>query len=316
MKRTLSLVFVLTLGTAALAQEAEVTKITSETKTVSEGVDLLSGLWLMEDAVPVNTRQVDLRFGFRWVTESSPAHLGDGDDDFVVTPSIAWGAYDNLELSLAVPAWVGDGGDMPAQADGNYDTTIGALWRIYEQGGPCADGCLVLPSVALSGKARIPTGCGSSGIDGELRLIFTNEYDSGIRSHLNVFGAAINGKNADTWTGGDDEEDEGMLFGFLGDDGDEDEGEMPPDPRHVQWGVVFGLDGPLCADGAVRWVADYVHRSSEHYGRANMNLLELGWEWTITDADKLGMGTLIGLDNKGDTPNFGAGITYSHSLTY
>ena len=122
-------------------------------------------------------------------------------------------------------------------------------------------------------------------MDGEARLIFTNDYDSGMRSHLNGFVQTINGDN---------------------------DSEL----REFQWGVVVGMDGPLCGDGTIRWVADYLHRSGQHNGSRNINLLELGWEWDMEAGRKLGMSWQIGLDGNEDTPNVGAVITYAHSLTF
>jgi hypothetical protein len=307
MKRVCILGCFLLSCAAAFGQQSDVTYETSKTTTVPGGADLLTPLWQMEDATPVNTGQVDLRMRFSWVTESDHSNLGDVDDDFVLSPSIAWGAAENLELSLAWDAWLFDSGDMGPFDDGNYDTTIGVLWRLHQQTTEaCAAGCLRIPSIAISGKARIPTGCTSSGVDGELRLILTNEYDSGLRSHVNVFGKTVNGTNLETARNDD----------FFGGDSDawglDGSGDL--DVRDFQWGLVLGLDGPI--GDSVRWVADYMNRSSKFCGNSNMNILELGLEWKINDANKLGTSFQIGLDHMGENPNFGAGIAYSYSLTY
>ncbi|MBU0718015.1 MAG: hypothetical protein KJ749_07190 [Planctomycetes bacterium] len=283
----------------AWGQESDVTTI--RTTTTSQGEDLLSQLWFMEDATPLDAGQFDLRLGFNWVTESRHANLGETSDNFVLTPAIVWGACEDLELSLSVDNWLGDSGDMGPYEDGNHDTTVGMLWRIHEQTGSCAEGCITRPSVALSSSARIPTGCGSEGVDGELRLIMTRDYDSGIRSHLNVFGKSVDGGNQDLVSGW-------SLFGWLG--GDDDY----LDARHFQWGAVLGADGPLCDDGAVRWVADYLHQSSRVDGRGDMDILELGWEWTMSEMHKLGMSMQAGLDHMDDNPNFGAGMMYAMSI--
>ncbi len=78
--------------------------------------------------------------------------------------------------------------------------------------------------------------------------------------------------------------------------------------------MVVGMDGPLCADGAVRWVADYMHRNSERDHAGNMNMLELGWEWAIAEGHELAMSFQVGLDDNEDTPNFGAGLIYALSI--
>lgn len=303
MKRMCVLMCVVLAAGTVLAQESDVTYET--TTTVSGGEDLISQLWFLEDATPLDTGQVDLRLGFGWVTASAPANLGDSDDDFVVTPSIVWGAAEDLELSVSVPVWVGDGGDVGVIDDINYDTTVGVLWRIIGQSAKCAQ-CEKgpFPALALSGSARIPTGCGSSGVDGELRLILTNEYDSGIRSHFNAFAQYVDREY------GDEFGRRGGMRGF----GRRDRGRL--EPRDFQYGFVVGLDGPLCADGAVRWVLDYMNRRGYHEGTSNMNMLETGWEWTMSDIQKLGFSVQIGLDHNDDTPNFGAAFNYAHSLTF
>lgn len=269
MKRTLVLVCALVAGSTVMAQEGDGSRSAS-------GVDLLDGLWQMVDATPLPTGDVDLRLGYRWVTASDEANRGDSDDDSIVTPMIVWGACDNAQVSISVPVWLGDQGDIPGNPDGNADTNIGIVWRIADQQD-------IWPSVALGGNLRLPTGDRSNGVDAELRLILTNEYDSDLRSHINAFAESANGDNAE-------------------------------DQRHFQWGVVIGMDGPLCAGGAVRWVADYMHRSSEFDGTSNMNILELGWQWSMSDAESLGFAVQIGLDDNEETPNVGAGIMYSVSL--
>ena len=66
----------------------------------------------------------------------------------------------------------------------------------------------------------------------------------------------------------------------------------------------------------MRWVSDYLHRSSFHDGQGTLNQAEIGWEWAVADAEKLGMSLQVGLDHTGDNPNFGASVTYAYSLTY
>lgn len=318
MKRIALLMLVLTfVGTSAQAQESDVTTETVTTTTVSGGADLIRELWFVDDATTIPTGQVDLRLGFRWMTATAPANLGDSSDDFMVTPSLTWGVYENVELFADVPVWVGDSGDRGPWDEGNADTNVGFTWRFMEP----VD---YWPAGAFRATFRVPTGSGSNGVDAEGRLIFTNEYDSGIRSHINLFGTSVNGDNwkslkvgedTDLTLGGIEEVIPHEILDLFGGIFGGEESTVPV-PRNFQWGVVFGLDGPLCGDGAVRWVVDYMHRSSIHYGRSNMHLLEAGWEWTISDAQKLGVSVQAGLDHTGDTPNFGASVVYAHALTY
>ncbi len=159
-------------------------------------------------------------------------------------------------------------------------------------------------NTALRVTARIPTGDNSEKLDGEFRFIMTNDYGSGIRSHVNAWLTTANGMDND---GGSVDFDD-TIPGFALQD------EL--DRRHLQWGIAVGMDGPLCANGAVRWVLDYMNSSSEYYGRNNTQVLEAGWEWNIDDSRKMGMALQAGLDRVGDTPNFGVGINYSSALTF
>ncbi len=295
MKQMMPILGVLCMIGSVMGQESEVTEVTTATTTVSGGPDLIGELWSMDDATVLDVGQVDLRFTFRWLTGGEPFNNGDSSDDFVFSPSIHWGSCENVELFAEVPIWLGDAGDAAALDEGNADTNVGFTWRIAEP----ADG---MPAVALKTTFRIPTGDSSNGVDSEARLILTSEYDSGIRSHVNVFGKSVDGDNWRSVSGSRETD----IFG------NDDRSRF----RHFQWGLVLGLDGPLCGDGAVRWVLDYMNRSSSHYGRSNINMLEAGWEWTMSDAEKLGMAFQVGLDHAGDEPNFGASIAYTHALTY
>lgn len=312
MKRTVASVFVCALVwiVPAAAQESDTTTITST--TTSTGADLLDGTWYMQDATPIGTGKVDLRFSFGVVSTPFPGNHGDSDDDFFLTPAIHWGCCNDVELSIGVPIWLGDGGDVGALEDGNYDTNIGVLWRIAEDWVGQYD-------VAISGSARIPTGDNSDKVDGELRLILSHDYDSGVRSHFNVFGATMNGTN-DESADNDNRRDNGNLAlsllglgaldGLLFDNNDQG------GQRDFQYGIVIGADGPLCSNGAVRWVFDYMHRSSKHDGQNNWNMAELGWEWTVDDASKLGFSVQVNLDRSTDAPNIGAMLTFAHALTF
>ncbi len=164
MRRSIALICVLVSSSFAAGQE-------SETTQTSGGTDLISQLWNLEDATPLEAGKMDLRFTGRWATGQQ---LGDSSDDFSFHPSLVWGVAENFELSLTNNIFLGDGGDMGPFVDGNYDTDLGVLWRLHEQVGfELKDAYYHLPSIALSSTFRIPTGDGSSGVDAELRLIMT-----------------------------------------------------------------------------------------------------------------------------------------------
>ncbi len=276
MKRVLAIILMMGISTVAVAQEKEVTNIKTETQTVASSWDLLNN-WNVSDASSLTAGHVHLRLRYNWVTSEKPANNDDENDDHQFTPAIVWGIDENLEWAISVPYWFSeDGQDRPGELDGNWDTFSTLHWRFLEQDGN-------IPAMAVSTTLRIPTGDESNKMDLEGRLIFTNQWDSGIRSHFNAFGTSVNGDNDEN-------------------------------ARHFQWGFVLGADGPLCDDGSVRWVADLMHRSSYSYGRGNINQLELGWEWAIDDANALGMSVQLGLDGEDEGINAGIGLVYSHTL--
>ncbi len=233
----------------------------------------------IDDTTPLPARQIDLRLRYDYSTGADDRPGGDPDDDHAVGTTVVWGPCANVEVTLDLPVNLGDSGDADGGINGNADLSVGLLYRILEEQGDW------MPSFAISAQARVPTGDESSGVDGELRFILTKHYASDLRSHVNGFLTTVNGDNE-------------------------------PNLRDFQWGVVLGMDGPLCADGAVRWVADYMHRSSEHDGIANMNVLELGAEWTATETFKLGLSTQIGLDDEEDTAAWGMRVNAVYSLNY
>lgn len=304
MKRTLSIVCALCMSTTAFGQAGgdEGVMMNPEGK-----YDLLSQLWRFEDADPLDCGTVDLRLGLQWWTATSPATNGDSSDNFILTPTLVWGFAENWEFSLGVDTWLGDAGDMNAFEDGNYDTHLGLLWRFHEQEPFTArKGELHWPSMALSSTVRIPTGEGSAGVDAELRLISTYEYTSGVRSHMNIFMKTHNGNNEDinnNFLGG-----VGDLLSVFGLGGDDE-----IDARHFQYGIVLGADGPLGCEN-LRWVADYMYRSSFFYGRTGIHMGEVGWEWEMAEAHKLGMSVQAGLSHVGDAPNVGIGMMYAYSI--
>ncbi len=132
MYRTFTVLCVLAFVRSAIAQESEETQVTTKTTTTSSAANLISDLWLMDDATILDTGTVDLRFTFGWLTGGEPFNNGDSDDDFVFSPSLYWGACENVEVFATVPIWLGDSGDAGALGEGNADTNVGFTWRIAE----------------------------------------------------------------------------------------------------------------------------------------------------------------------------------------
>lgn len=295
MKHMLSVSLVLCCAVSAWAQDTvkkETTTTTTTTTTTKTTVkdasyDLL-GLETFNflDATTFTEGAVDLRIAGRWIDGGN----GEDDDDQIkLTPEIVWGATDRLELFVSVPFWVDGEPD-----EGNYDTYVGGQWRISDLDENC-------PAWALAGSIRVPTGEGSNGVDAQLRLIMTHEYDSGIRSHINLWGTTVNTDNY-------------------------------ADARDFQYGAVAGLDGPLNDDGSLRWVFDYMYESSYAEGHEpdllyydagpyletggeQRNTAEAGIQWVINDCHKLGFAVQGGLDHaENETPEWAASLTYAYTI--
>jgi len=276
MKRILPGIFVTVMAVSAVAQEKETTTVrtTTTTTTTKSGFDLLGGeTWNVTDATPFECGAVDLRLAGRW-TETARTKDGGEDDVWTIQPALVWGMAENWEMSFTVPVTHVD--NFHDAIDGHYDTYFGLLWRLKDQED-------YWPAIALASNLRIPTSEDSNGVDWELRLVLTNEYDSGIRSHFNIWGTTVNHDNY-------------------------------PDARDFQYGAVVGLDGPLCADGAVRWVADYRYRISDQDGNGGQNIGEAGFQWQIDECNKIGFSVQAGLDHAEETSNIGAALTYAYTI--
>jgi len=276
MKQILSGIFVLALAASAVAQQKEKTTVTTKTTTVKSAFDLLGGeTWNVTDATTFTEGAIDLRLAGRYI-ESAINQKLEVDNSWTLQPAVVWGATDRLQLSFTMP--VNHIDNLNVAPDGNYDSYVGGQYRLTDQQD-------YWPALALATSLRLPTGTNSNGVDCEVRLVLTNEYESGIRSNLNFFGTSVNTDNY-------------------------------PKARDFQYGAVAGLDGPLCADGAVRWVADYMYRISEVDGGGPQNIGEVGWQWQIADAHKLGMSVQLSLDHAELTSDVGAALTYAYTLKY
>ena len=298
MKQLLSVSLTLGCAAAALAQnnnnpppvvQRETTTVTTTTTTVADTSYDLLGLETFNflDATVLPEGMVDLRIAGRWVDTADEV---DEEEQIIIIPEIVWGATDRLEIAVSAPTWVDGEPD-----EGNYDTYLAATWRISDLDENC-------PAFALAGIMRIPTGDQSNGVDGQLRLIVTNEYESGIRSHFNIWATTVNTDNYE-------------------------------DARDFQYGAVAGLDGPLNDSGSLRWVFDYMYESSRQEGRENIdtplgviigpedrgeqrNTAEAGIQWQINECSKLGFAVQGGLDHaENETPEWAASLTYAHALS-
>lgn len=142
-----------------------------------------------------------------------------------------------------------------------------------------------LPAVGAQVEMRIPSGDGSSGVDGRLNGIVTKSFGDRFRAHF-----------------------EGWIETANGDPNAES-----GDRRHFQWGVGPGFDYAL--DEHTLALINYLNRSSEDYGGHNNNILELGFVreiYHVGDVHQhVKFAVDVGLDGQEDTPNLGGKLMYS-----
>jgi hypothetical protein len=212
---------------------------------------------------------LDLRFKY--------STQGGQDDDFELQQRLEYGITDKISVGFAVlQPNLGDGGDS-----GAGDIEVGAFWQINDEQD-------WIPVFALSADMRIPSGDGSSGVDGTFNFIMTKSFGDKFRAHLQGFVETANGSS----------------------------GAATFDRRHFQWGVGAGADYLLFDNTTV--AMNYQNRANEEYGQRNQNLLQLG---VVQNVGKLGntyhavsFVNTIGLDGIDSTPNFEALFQWSINI--
>ncbi|MCC6359297.1 MAG: hypothetical protein IT450_11190 [Phycisphaerales bacterium] len=202
---------------------------------------------------------------FEWETSSS------SKDTYGPLLSLKYGITDTFHVELEVEQIVlGQGGDQ-----GNGDLTLLVFkewWKEAE----------VLPAFGMWGEMRIPSGQGSSGVDGQLHFTFTKQVCPKARMHFEGFIETANGAR-----GGEEEELR----------------------RAFQWGAGPGFDYSFSDDTIA--TVNYLMRSSEEYGHHNQNILEFGMAQRIAQNQHVKLALDVGLDGAEETPNLGAKILWS-----
>lgn len=132
----------------------------------------------------------------------------------------------------------------------------------------------MVPTIATLAEIRTPSGDDSSGVDGTFTGIVAKDLGPGTL-YFNAFLKTVNGNNIE-------------------------------DRRDFQWGFLTGYKWRL--NDQLALIGDYTLKSSESDGNADVNLLELSAEYHVNEHLTIGPGIFIGLDDNGETPNFGAGV--------
>lgn len=202
---------------------------------------------------------------FAWETKSGSS------DSYGPVFSLKYGITDTFHVELEVEQIaLGQGGD---QGNGELALILFKEWWKEAE---------ILPAFATWGEMRIPSGEGSSGVDGELHFNVSKTLLPNFRGHFEGFIETANGAR-----GGEDEELR----------------------RAFQWGVGPGFDYSFSDDTIA--AVNYLLRSSEEYGHHSQNILQFGLAQRIAHNQHLKFAVDVGLDGADETPNLGAKILWS-----
>jgi len=246
----------------------ETTTVRTEERTVGQNGEYkeVSDFFNVREANSnVSQGEWEFEAPFAWETASDG-----GDDDTSAALSLKYGITNDLFAELEVmPMNFGDGDE---QGNGDLSLVLFNQW-VHESDG--------VPAFATWAEMRMPSGEGSSGVDGELHFNLTKTMATNFRGHL-----------------------EGFIETANGGRGDEDENR-----RHFQWGIGPGIDYQ-CSENTIG-VINYVNRSGEEYGNSNQNIVQVGLARKIAENQWLKAAADIGVDGRDETPNFGVKLQWS-----
>jgi len=202
------------------------------------------------------------------ITSAYATKSGARHDHFELTQSIKYGITDDFHVELEVSEPLGYSGYGVGELKFKLFNTF---WHEAE----------ILPAFGGSAELRIPTGYGSSRVDGKFTGILTKTIFPRFRAHLLGYVETANGAQ------GHAEEENRRAF---------------------QWGVGPGFDYELGDNTLV--LLNYLHKSSDRYGEHNNNIMEAGLVhyFSKTGAFRHGIKAAVDwtLDGLEDTPNFAA----------
>lgn len=247
------------------AKPAETKESSKTTTTTTEssseyGFGGLGDFWNVREANSnLKAGQWNFETTWGWSTNSDGS-----DDDVFGAFALRYGISDDIFAEFQVyPLNLGDGDNQ-----GNGDLGIILFWTPVRE-------TETMPAFGTYGKMRIPSGDGSSKVDGEWHWIVTKTLMPKFRMHMEGFIQTANGGRSDA----------------------QDDGRRP-----FQWGVGPGFDYQIAEK--TKAVLNYLNRSSDQIGNQNTNVLEIGIAQGIGENQYVCVGVDIGLDDGAETNNF------------
>lgn len=255
-----------TIAGRVTEERMETTTITEEGTSCYREVDDFFNI--REANSNVERGEWEAEQSFAWETRSDHS-----DDDIYLWTSLKYGITDDLFIELEVyPLNLGDGDNQ-----GSGDLNLKAFWQVLDE-------TECLPAFATWAEMRIPSGEGSSKVDGIFHFTLTKSWDCKFRTHFDGFVETANGGHG--------------IEEF--------------ERRHFQWGLGPGFD--YAFDDNTLGVLNYLMRSSDEYGRHNSNILEIGAVRKLAEPLHLKAALDVGLDGQDEAPNFGAKLQLAYDL--
>lgn len=206
---------------------------------------------------------------FKWETDS-----GGESDEIEFEQSLKYGFTDrfHIELEIEEPG-IGEGG-----GHGAGDLQFVFFYQFIQE-------TEAMPALGGFAKMRVPSGDGSSGLDGTLSLMATKTFGEKFRVHFQGFVMSANGSSG---AGGDDER------------------------RAFQWGVGPGFDFQLAEETLIGM--NYLFRSSDDDGGRNESTIEFGLVQGLGHIGEakheVKFAFDVGLNRASGTPNYGAKLLW------
>ena len=250
------------------------------------------GGWDVEGPVSMRAANVqeagtfDLKVIFDYSTSS-----GGSDDDVGNRFELQWGVMEGHEIVLKLPVGYGDG-----RIEGNGDLTVGWQWRFLEGDGGW------MPAMAVYNELRTPTGYHSSGLDYELRGVFTWDVNPGTcRLHLNPFVRFMDTDNLETNMSRELERNGAPPSEYQNVSG-----------RHFAAGGIIGIDHRLTDSTVIN--VDYILDSGRLDGYSLQHSMEAGMDYQLTDNQMLTWATRWTMDGDGQGDNWGFSLGYNFTF--
>lgn len=243
--------------------------VSSSAQAQSDQVNLEDDLGAsVEDAYATAYKNREIQAAVRYRKTS------DNKNEWYISPSLEYGIFRNTQVELSVPFYAGN-----AHTSGAKDIRVSALYNFNQES-------VIVPAFAIVGRAVLPTGDESDGVDLTGRIILTKTITSRLdRIHLN-FDYTYNAQP--------------VLHA-------EDDQELSERSRFVTATVGYsGRIGPTTV-----LVADFVWDQTKYRNQLS-RIVELAFREQVTPRLVISLGGGVGLGD--DSPKFQGSFSFQRAF--